>query len=215
MRRADPAAWTPKLLLLSFVVLLGLTWWTAAPFLPPLLVAAFLCSVLHRPHRWLEEKLGGRRKTAALISTLLVTAVLVVPLALFFWQLGQEVGPAIDAVRAWVGDGYFGFHARHRRQTFTYAIKRSDIGCAQCQLERAVAVFHAACLDSRRGAEHRRDLDEYAQQATRLFAGMHALKAPAHELLGTEASQLCGVDVRKRLAHCFTGERVHARGLAR
>ena len=103
MRRADPAEWTPKLLLISFVVLLGLTWWTAAPFLPPILVAAFLCAVLHRPHRWLEEKLGGRRKTAAAISTLLVTIVLVLPLALFLWQLGQEVGPAIDAVRDWLG----------------------------------------------------------------------------------------------------------------
>lgn len=103
MPKADKESWTPRLLLLAFVILLGLAWWTALPFLPPILVAAFLVAVLHRPHRWLEVKLGGRRKTAAALSTLGVTLVLLVPLALFFWQLGQEIGPALDAVRDWLG----------------------------------------------------------------------------------------------------------------
>ena len=38
MPKADKESWTPRLLLLAFVVLLGLAWWTTLPFLPPILV---------------------------------------------------------------------------------------------------------------------------------------------------------------------------------
>ena len=103
MRKADPRRWTPRVLLGLFVVLLALSWWTAMPFLPAVLVAAFLVAVLQRPHQWLLAKLGGRKRTAAALATASVTIVLFLPLAVFAVAVASEVPGAIDSARQWLG----------------------------------------------------------------------------------------------------------------
>jgi predicted PurR-regulated permease PerM len=103
MRKADAQRWTPYVLLGLFLGLSALAWWTAKPFYPPLVVAAFLVAALQRPHEWLLGRLGGRRRTAAAISATLVTATLVLPLMLFWLALARELPGALDAIRGWLG----------------------------------------------------------------------------------------------------------------
>ncbi len=103
MRKADPRRWTGRILLGLFFVLLALAWWTSMPFLPAILVAAFLVAVLQRPHQWLLAKLGNRRKTAALLATAATTLVLLAPITGFFIALGAEIPTAVDSVQKFLG----------------------------------------------------------------------------------------------------------------
>ncbi len=50
------------------------------PFLAEILMAAILATIFYRPFEWLAEKLGGKRKIAALIMCILIVVVIIAPL---------------------------------------------------------------------------------------------------------------------------------------
>ncbi len=77
--------------------------WTASPFLPAVLVAAFLVAVLQRPHAWILAKLNGRKKTAAALATAAVTLVLFVPIGGFAVALASEIPGAMESASEWLG----------------------------------------------------------------------------------------------------------------
>jgi predicted PurR-regulated permease PerM len=67
------------LIILVVVSLVG-CYFVFRPFLAELLMAAILTTIFYRPYEWLVEKLGGRRKIAALIACVLIVAVIIIPL---------------------------------------------------------------------------------------------------------------------------------------
>jgi predicted PurR-regulated permease PerM len=60
------------------------------PFLIQILIAAILVSLFYTPYRWLAKKLGGREKTAALITCVLVLLVIIIPLTNLIIFAAQE-----------------------------------------------------------------------------------------------------------------------------
>jgi predicted PurR-regulated permease PerM len=75
------------------------------PFVTALLSAAIVCYATWPLYRKLERMLGGRSSLAALIMTLLLVLVVVVPLAFIAFTLADSVGPVIDRVREVIADG--------------------------------------------------------------------------------------------------------------
>ncbi len=69
------------------------------PFLGALLAAAILCFSTWPVYRFIEDKVGGRRWLAALVMTLLILFVLVVPLALIALSFRDDVPQLIENVR--------------------------------------------------------------------------------------------------------------------
>ncbi|MCW5603744.1 MAG: AI-2E family transporter [Burkholderiales bacterium] len=75
------------------------------PFLGAILAAAILCFSTWPLYRFIEDKVGGRRWLAALVMTLLILFVLVVPLALIALSFRDEVPPLVEHVREALTDG--------------------------------------------------------------------------------------------------------------
>lgn len=69
------------------------------PFLAGILSAAILCFSTWPVYEFLERKLKGRRTLAALLMTLLVVVVLVLPLALIAAMYAEEIPNLVDYVR--------------------------------------------------------------------------------------------------------------------
>ena len=72
-----------------------------APFLAPLLSAVMLALVVF-PLRQLLERALRRPNVAALLTTIIVTVTVVVPVSVLAWLLVREAGTAIPAVREWL-----------------------------------------------------------------------------------------------------------------
>lgn len=75
------------------------------PFLTALAWAAILASTSWPALRWLDRRLGGRRLLAASVMTLLVTLVLLVPVAAVALALADNVAELGRAASALVQDG--------------------------------------------------------------------------------------------------------------
>lgn len=100
---AKTQLWINRTLLGLFLICLALALELARPFLSPLVLAAFLVAVAHRPYEWLLRRLHGRARPAAALATLVVALVLVLPAAIFVAMLvGQAAGWAEQA-RAFIG----------------------------------------------------------------------------------------------------------------
>jgi predicted PurR-regulated permease PerM len=75
------------------------------PFLGALLASAILCFSTWPIYRYIENKVGGRGWLAALIMTLLILFVLVVPLALIALSFRDDVPQLIENVRVALAHG--------------------------------------------------------------------------------------------------------------
>ncbi|MFK7767781.1 MAG: AI-2E family transporter [Mariniblastus sp.] len=82
-------------LLLGIIVMVGILFYEVmAKFLVPLFLAAILVVVFRPLHRWLLQKMGGREKSAALSTTVLVLLAVLLPIGALFAIAGAE-GQAI------------------------------------------------------------------------------------------------------------------------
>jgi predicted PurR-regulated permease PerM len=75
------------------------------PFLGGLLAAAILCFSTWPIYRFIEDRVGGRSWLAALIMTLMILCVLVVPLALIALSFRDDVPQLIENVRETLAHG--------------------------------------------------------------------------------------------------------------
>ena len=69
------------------------------PFVTALLFAAIVCFSTWPVYKYVERKLRGRRWLAALVMTLLLIVVMIMPLALLALTLADSVAPAINWIR--------------------------------------------------------------------------------------------------------------------
>jgi predicted PurR-regulated permease PerM len=75
------------------------------PFLGALLAAAILCYSTWPIYRFIEDRVGGRAWLAALVMTLLILVVLVVPLALIALSFRDDVPQLVEHVRETLAEG--------------------------------------------------------------------------------------------------------------
>jgi predicted PurR-regulated permease PerM len=75
------------------------------PFLGAILAAAILCYSTWPIYRFIEDRVGGRAWLAALVMTLLILVVLVVPLALIALSFRDDVPQLVEHVRVALSDG--------------------------------------------------------------------------------------------------------------
>lgn len=85
--------------------LLFLSWQVLSPFLVPVAWAAILAYVTWPVHRRLAARLSGRPNLAALLSSLLLTLALVVPVIWVVATLQHELAAAYRTVAARLGQG--------------------------------------------------------------------------------------------------------------
>ncbi len=75
------------------------------PFLAAILSAAILCFSTWPIYEWLERKLNGRSWLAALVMTLLLALVLVLPLVAVALSYADEIPHLVELVRDMLADG--------------------------------------------------------------------------------------------------------------
>lgn len=75
------------------------------PFLSALMWAVILCYASWPGYRWLERRLGGRRTLTAVVMTVAVAAVLVLPFVIVGFTLAENVSAWMQAVKDWVARG--------------------------------------------------------------------------------------------------------------
>lgn len=75
------------------------------PFVTALLSAAIVCFSTWPIYKWLEHKLGGRRWLAALVMTLSLIVIIVLPIALLALTIADSVAPAVDELREFFAAG--------------------------------------------------------------------------------------------------------------
>jgi predicted PurR-regulated permease PerM len=85
------------LTLLAFLVIACLQ--IVRPFVGPMLWGVIITVATWYPYRWLSDHLGGRRKLAAAIVSLVLLLVLVVPIAMLVESLGEGIGAVAGLLR--------------------------------------------------------------------------------------------------------------------
>jgi len=75
------------------------------PFVTALLSAAIVSFSTWPLYKWLERKLGGRRWLAALVMTLSLIVIVVLPVALLALTIADSVTPAMDELREFFAAG--------------------------------------------------------------------------------------------------------------
>lgn len=75
------------------------------PFLSALMWAVILCYASWPAYHWLERRLGGRRSLTAVLMTVAVAAILVLPFVIVGFTLADNVSDWVTAVKAWVANG--------------------------------------------------------------------------------------------------------------
>lgn len=76
-----------------------------SPFIPAVLFAAVTASVSWPVFTRIKQKIGGRASPAALIMTILLVSLVVVPLSLLAISVAQSMGVLVDALQALVTRG--------------------------------------------------------------------------------------------------------------
>jgi predicted PurR-regulated permease PerM len=100
-----PAAQRRLFVLLLVVITLYLSFLTVQAFLQSLIVAGILASFCSPLQLWLERSFRGRRSLAALVLTLLVALVVVLPVAgLLFALIGEGVR-SVQRIQQWTQGG--------------------------------------------------------------------------------------------------------------
>ncbi len=75
------------------------------PFLSALMWAVILCYATWPAYRWLEVKLRGRATLAAIVMTLTVTSILVLPFVVVGLTLAENVSEWSQAIKDWLARG--------------------------------------------------------------------------------------------------------------
>ncbi len=88
----------PVVVLLA-VALLALAW-ILLPFYGTILWAAILAMLFHPVHRWLLARLGQRRTLAALLTLMLASVVVILPLAMVAASLASEAAGLFERVQS-------------------------------------------------------------------------------------------------------------------
>jgi len=91
--------------IVAIVVLVIGCFMVLRPFLAAILSAAILCFSTWPVYEWLERKLGGRNWLAALVMTLLMALVLVLPLIAITLSYADEIPQLAERVREMLGQG--------------------------------------------------------------------------------------------------------------
>ncbi|MFW5863645.1 MAG: AI-2E family transporter [Desulfohalobiaceae bacterium] len=77
------------------------------PYLDPIIVAVILGILLGPVHRRLETKLGGRKNLAALVSCLLLTFMVILPLVFVSTALIKQGINSFGAISQWISQGRY------------------------------------------------------------------------------------------------------------
>jgi predicted PurR-regulated permease PerM len=91
--------------IVAIVVLVIGCFMVLRPFLAAILSAAILCFSTWPVYEWLERKLGGRNWLAALVMTLLMALVLVLPLIAITLSYADEVPQLVERAREMLSQG--------------------------------------------------------------------------------------------------------------
>jgi predicted PurR-regulated permease PerM len=91
--------------IVAIVVLVVGCFMVLRPFLAAILSAAILCFSTWPVYEWLERKLGGRSWLAALVMTLLLTLVLVLPLIAITLSYADEIPQLVERAREMLAEG--------------------------------------------------------------------------------------------------------------
>jgi predicted PurR-regulated permease PerM len=91
--------------IVAIVVLVIGCFMVLRPFLAAILSAAILCFSTWPVYEWLERKLGGRNWLAALVMTLLMALVLVLPLIAITVSYADEVPQLVERAREMLSQG--------------------------------------------------------------------------------------------------------------
>jgi predicted PurR-regulated permease PerM len=91
--------------IVAIVVLVIGCFMVLRPFLAAILSAASLCFSTWPVYEWLERKLGGRNWLAALVMTLLMALVLVLPLIAITLSYADEVPQLVERAREMLSQG--------------------------------------------------------------------------------------------------------------
>ncbi len=96
-------------LLLLFLLIFGVS--TALdmlrPYLDAILIAGLFAVIMNPIYQRLLSLLAGRRSLVALLTSLILTALVVIPCFLVIWRLSQEAAAFSQAVAQWVDSDAF------------------------------------------------------------------------------------------------------------
>jgi len=98
--RVERASKVALLLLVAAISLLFLA--VIRSFIVALLLAAVFSAMTRPIHRWLGDRLGGRRRTAAVATILLVLLLLILPLGLFLGIVVAQAVGVSESVGPWI-----------------------------------------------------------------------------------------------------------------
>lgn len=79
--------WPDATFFAAFVIGAVAFFWTISPFIVPLLLAAAAVALVGGLHEKLAKALGGRRRLSALLASLAILIVVLVPTAIVFWLI--------------------------------------------------------------------------------------------------------------------------------
>ncbi len=74
-------------------------------YLDPVIIAVILAVLCNPAYQWLKTKCRGRKKTAALLSCLLLIMVIIIPLTLVFLAVIKQGILSFNAINQWVSQG--------------------------------------------------------------------------------------------------------------
>lgn len=83
------------------------------PYIHTILLATILSFVAGPVHRRIENRLGNRKNISALISCLLLTTVVVIPLLFLLLSLIQQGASSFNAMYDWIAAGKYGVIMEH------------------------------------------------------------------------------------------------------
>ncbi len=106
--RSAPPVKTRDKIVRSFLVAvlvlsLGLALYVVWPFADPLIMGAVMATLFYPTQRWILRKLPGKRNLAALITVLLITLVIVIPVLVFLAALISQGMEMATRVSDWLG----------------------------------------------------------------------------------------------------------------
>ena len=92
----------PWIFIILFLGLCFLVFWIYQPFLLSFFIALLLYVLLRQPHEWLRKSLNKNDTIAATISTFLIMALIIIPVAFILVSLIQEASIAYEKLSAFL-----------------------------------------------------------------------------------------------------------------
>lgn len=91
---------------IAIVVLIAIgAAWVLMPFVAALLFAAILCLTTWPVFAWIEARVGGRATPAALLTTLVLAAAVLLPMSYLAATVADAVTQLLSILRAWFTEG--------------------------------------------------------------------------------------------------------------